>query len=41
VELIIQAARSVDRRRESRPWRRMRDMPQEYRQRLTDTALSL
>jgi len=41
VELIIQAARSVDRRRDSRPWRRMRDMPQEYRQRLTDTALSL
>jgi endoglucanase len=37
VELIVQAARSVARRRESRPWLRMRDIPQEYRQRLSDT----
>jgi endoglucanase len=37
VELIVQAARSVARRHESRPWLRMRDIPQEYRQRLSDT----
>jgi endoglucanase len=37
VELIVQAARSVARRRESRPWLRMRDIPQEYRQRLSET----
>ena len=38
VELVVQSARSVGRRRESRPWVRMRDMPQEYRQRLSETA---
>ena len=41
VELIVQAARSVARRRESRPWLRMRDIPQEYRQRLSDTRDTL
>ena len=34
VELIVQAARCVSRRRESRPWRRMADLPEEYRRRL-------
>jgi endoglucanase len=41
VELIVQAARSVARRRESRPWLRMRDIPQEYRQRLSETRDTL
>ena len=39
VELIVQAARSVARRRESRPWRRMADIPHDYRQRLADTTI--
>ena len=38
VELIVRAARSVTRRHESRPWRRMADLPEEYRRRLADTA---
>ena len=35
VELIVQAVRSVASRHESRPWRRMRDIPEEYRARLS------
>ena len=35
VELIVQAARSVGRRRDSRSWQRMRDIPEDYRRRLT------
>ena len=35
VELIVQAARSVASRHGSRPWRRMRDIPEEYRARLS------
>ena len=38
VKLAIQAARSVGSRRDSQPWRRMRDLPEEYRRRLTDPA---
>ena len=34
VELAVQAALSVGRRRESRPWQRMVEVPQEYRDRL-------
>ena len=41
VELLVQAARSVALRRDSGPWRRMREIPQDYRQRLADTPLSL
>ena len=35
VELIVQAARSVGRRRDSRSWQRMRGIPEDYRRRLT------
>ncbi len=35
VELVVHAARCVPRRRESRPWRRMANLPEEYRRRLT------
>ncbi len=38
IELIIQAARSVAGRRESRPWRQMGNVPKEQRQRLAETA---
>ena len=38
VELAVQAARCVARRHDSRPWRRMSDMPEEYRRRLAETA---
>jgi endoglucanase len=38
VELIVQAARCVSRRRESRPWRRMAELPEGYRRRLAQTA---
>ena len=38
VKLAIQAARSVGSRRDSQPWRRMRDLPEEYRRRLTDPS---
>ena len=38
VELIIQAARCVGRRYESRPWQRMKNMPENHRRRLADTA---
>ena len=41
VELMVQAARSVARRRESRPWLRMRDIPQDYRTRLIETGPTL
>ena len=41
VELIVQAARCVAGRRDSRPWRRMRDIPQDYRRRLSETAAGL
>ncbi len=41
VELIVQAARSVARRRESRPWQRMKDFPEGYRERLAETAKSI
>ena len=41
VELIVQAARTVSRRRESRPWRRMANLPEDYRRRLADTAEDL
>ena len=34
VELIVRAARCVPRRLESRPWRRMADLPEEHRKRL-------
>ena len=40
VELVAQAARSVAQRRDSRPWRRMKDIPEAYRQRLAQTASS-
>ena len=39
VDFIVQAARSVAQRRESGPWRRMADIPQEQRERLAGTAL--
>ncbi|MCE2463437.1 MAG: hypothetical protein J4F46_05945, partial [Dehalococcoidia bacterium] len=35
VELIVQAARSVGRRQESRSWQRMKSIPEDYRRRLT------
>ena len=38
VELAVQAARSAARRRDSAPWRRMRDIPAESRRRLEETA---
>ena len=38
VQLLMQSARAVARRRESRPWRRMRDIPQDYRRRLSESA---
>ena len=38
VDLIVQAARCVARRREAGPWRRMREVPEEYRTRLAETA---
>ena len=38
VELIVQAARCVARRQDSRPWRRMRELPEEYLRRLAETA---
>ena len=41
VELAVQAARCVARRHDSRPWRRMSDMPEEYRRRVAETAGSL
>ena len=41
VKLIVQATRSIAQRRDSHPWRRMRDIPQEYRRRLLETTPSL
>ena len=38
VELIMQATQSVADRHDSRPWHRMRDMPQEYRERLAEAT---
>ena len=38
VELITEAARQVTHRKDSRPWQRMKDLPQGYKQRLIDTA---
>ena len=38
VELVAQSALSVAERHDSRPWRRMAEMPQEYRERLAETA---
>ena len=37
VELIAQAARCLARRREARPWKRMRDLPEEFRRRLAES----
>ena len=41
VELIVQAARSVGRRRDSRSWQRMRSIPEDYRRRLTETPATI
>ena len=41
VELMVQAARSVARRRESRPWLRMGGIPSHYRARLIQTGPTL
>ena len=38
VELITQAARCTGRRHDSRPWQRMKDLPQRHRDRLVETA---
>ena len=38
VDLIVQAAKSVGRRRDSAPWRRMGSMPEGYAERLQRTA---
>ena len=38
VELITEAARQVTHRKDSRPWQRMKDLPEDYKQRLIDTA---
>ena len=40
-DLIVEAAGSVTRRADCRPWRRMRDLPEEYRLRLARTAAAL
>ena len=38
VELVVQAVQAVGQRRESRPWRRMHQIPQDSRSRLAESA---